>query len=80
MVPANQLLPTAKKLAADIAGVDPAMVQAYKRLIDEGYAQSFGEALATEHRVSSAANREVSAEDVEARRRAVIERGRSQAG
>ena len=78
--PANQLLAAAKKLAADIAGVDPTMVQAYKRLIDEGYAQSFGEGLATEHRVSSAANRQVSAEDVEARRRAVIERGRSQAG
>lgn len=80
VVPANQLLATAKKLAADIAGTDPAMVQAYKKLIDDGYAQSFGEALATEHRVSSAANRQVSAEDVEARRRAVIERGRSQAG
>ena len=80
VVPAKQLLEAAKKLAADIAGVDPAMVQAYKALIDEGYAQNFAEALATEHRVSSAANRHVSAEDVEARRRAVIERGRSQAG
>ena len=79
VVPANQLLAAAKKLAADIAGVDPTMVQAYKALIDEGYGQNFGEALATEHRVSSAANRQVSAEDVEARRRAVIERGRSQA-
>jgi len=80
VVPANQLLAAAKKLAADIAGVDPTMVQAYKALIDEGYGQNFGEALETEHRVSSAANRQVSAEDVEARRRAVIERGRSQAG
>ena len=79
VVPANQLLATAKKLAADIAGADPAMVQAYKNLIDEGYAQSFGEALAIEHRVSSAANRKVSAADVEARRRSVMERGRSQA-
>ena len=79
VVPANQLLAAAKKLAADIAGVDPTMVQAYKALIDEGYGQNFGEALETEHRVSSAANRQVSAEDVEARRRAVIERGRSQA-
>jgi len=80
VVPANQLLAAAKKLAADIAGVDPTMVQAYKALIDEGYGQNFGEALETEHRVSSAANRQVSAEDVEAKRRAVIERGRSQAG
>ncbi|MCA1662614.1 MAG: enoyl-CoA hydratase [Novosphingobium sp.] len=80
VVPAAELLPAAKKLAADIAGADPAMVQAYKKLIDEGYAQSFGEALATEHRVSSAANRQVKASDVEARRRAVMERGRAQAG
>jgi enoyl-CoA hydratase len=80
VVPSGELLSAARALAADIASADPAMVQAYKALIDEGYAQSFGEALATEHRVSSAANRQVNAADVEARRLAVIERGRSQAG
>ena len=77
VVPSGELLSAARALAADIASADPAMVQAYKALIDEGYAQSFGEALATEHRVSSAANRQVNAADVEARRRPVIERGRS---
>jgi enoyl-CoA hydratase len=56
------------------------MVTAYKKLIDDGYAPPFGEAIALEHRVSVAANSQVSAEDVEARRRAVIERGRSQKG
>ena len=80
VVAPGQLLPTARKLAADIASADPGMVQAYKGLIDQGYAQSFGEALATEQRVSSAANRQVSAEDVAARRNAVMERGRSQPG
>ena len=78
VVPAGELLATAKKLAADIAGIDPAMVQAYKALIDEGHAQSLGDALATEHRRSSEANRKVTAAEVEARRTAVIERGRSQ--
>ena len=78
VVPATELIPAAKRLAAEIAGVDPGMVQAYKALIDQGYAQSFGEALATEHRMSSQANREVNAEDVEARRRTVMERGRGQ--
>lgn len=80
VVPQGDLLAVAKKLAHDIAGADPAMVQAYKRLIDEGYARSFGEAMAHEHAISSAANRKVSADEVEARRRAVMERGRGQAG
>lgn len=78
VVPAEDLLPVAVKLAQDIAGVDPAMVAAYKRLIDEGYAMPFGQALAHEHAVSSAKNRQVSAEEVETNRRAVMERGRSQ--
>lgn len=80
VVPPGELIAAAKQLARDIAGVEPAMVEAYKRLIDQGYAQSFGEALASEHRISSDANRRVEAGDVEARRRAVMDRGRKQAG
>jgi len=80
VVPPTDLLATAKRLAHDIAGADPAMVVAYKELIDDGYALPFGEAIALEHRVSVAANSQVSAGDVEARRRAVTERGRSQKG
>lgn len=79
VVPANALLAHARALARDIASVDPAMVESYKRLIDDGYALPFGEAMAHEHRFSSAANARVSAEAVEARRLAVIERGRGQA-
>lgn len=78
VVPANELLTHAKALARDIASVEPAMVQTYKRLIDDGYALPFGEAMAHEARVSRAANGQVSAEEVEARRMAVIERGRTQ--
>lgn len=78
VVPANELMTHAKALARDIASVDPAMVQTYKRIIDDGYALSFGEAMAHEARVSTAANRQVSADEVEARRMAVIERGRTQ--
>jgi enoyl-CoA hydratase len=80
VVAAEELLPAAKAIAADIAGIDPAMVQTYKALIDEGYAQSFGEGMATEHRISSTRNAQVSGGEVEQRRRAVMERGRSQAG
>jgi enoyl-CoA hydratase len=78
IVPADDLLAAARKLAADIATADPAMVGAYKRLIDEGFALPFGEGMALEHRTSSAANGQVSADEVEARRKAVMERARGQ--
>lgn len=74
------LLPAAQALARDIASADPAMVRAYKALIDDGYALPFGDAMALEQERSSAANRSVSADAVEARRLAVMERGRTRAG
>lgn len=80
VVAADQLLAAAKQLAADIATADPGMVQAYKALIDEGFGQPFGAALALEHAKSSAANGQVDPGAVEARRRAVMERGRAQQG
>lgn len=78
VVPAEELLPVAKKLAADIASADPGMIQAYKRLIDDGYAVPFGEAMALEHERSSSANSQVNKAEVEARRMTVMERGRAQ--
>jgi enoyl-CoA hydratase len=58
--------------------LDPAMLKAYKRIIDDGYALPYGEAMALEARVASAYNAAVSPEAVEARRRAVVDRGRRQ--
>ncbi|WP_373489144.1 enoyl-CoA hydratase [Blastomonas sp.] len=78
VVAADDLLPTAIALARDMASVDPAMSAAYKALIDEGYGLPFGIALELEAERSSAANRQVSADDVETRRRAVMARGREQ--
>ena len=80
VVPADELLGAAKQLASDIASADPDMVQAYKALIDEGYALSFGEGMALENAKSSAANSQVDKGEVEARRLAVMERGRTQQG
>jgi len=80
VVPADELLEAAKQLARDIATADPGMVQAYKALIDEGYALSFGEGMALENAKSSAANSQVDKGEVEARRLAVMERGRTQQG
>ncbi len=78
VVPADQLLPAARKLAADIATIDPAFSAAYKRLIDDGFAVGFGEGMALEHARSSAANRGVSPDEVAKRREAVQQRGRQQ--
>jgi enoyl-CoA hydratase len=80
VVAPDDLLPAAQALARDIASADPEMVRAYKRLIDDGYGLPFGAALALERERSVAANRAVSAGDVEARRLAVMERGRERAG
>ncbi|OHC99018.1 MAG: enoyl-CoA hydratase [Sphingopyxis sp. RIFCSPHIGHO2_01_FULL_65_24] len=80
VVAPDDLLPAAQALARDIASADPAMVRAYKALVDDGYALPFGAAMALEQERSSAANRSVSADEVEARRIAVMERGRERAG
>ena len=78
VVEPEALLPAALALAQDMASIEPAMLRTYKALIDEGYAASFGEAMAIEQARSSEANRRVEAGDVEARRKAVMERGRGQ--
>ncbi len=80
VVSADELLGAAKQLANDISTADPGMVQAYKALIDEGYALSFGEGMALENAKSTTANSQVDKAEVEARRLAVMERGRTQQG
>ena len=78
VVAPEELLPSARKLAADMASIDPGFLATYKALIDEGFAASFGEGLALEHARSSAANSAVSPQEVESRRAAVQARGRKQ--
>lgn len=79
VVAPEALLPTCLALAQDMLSLDPAMLVSYKRVIDEGYALSFGEALALEARGAVEFNAAISPAAVEARRRAVLERGRQQA-
>jgi enoyl-CoA hydratase len=74
----EQLLPTCIKLAEDMLSVIPEMLVNYKGVIDEGFAQSFGDGMATEQRRARAANAAVSPEEVEARRAAIQARGKSQ--
>ncbi len=78
VVPAEELLPAARRLAADMASIDPAFAAAYKALIDDGFALPLGEALALETARSGAANAAVTPAEVERRRTLVLERGRAQ--
>ncbi len=78
VVAPEDLLPTARALAADMASIDPAMLKAYKALINQGFERSFGDGMALEAQISGAANGQVSADEVERRRLAVMDRGRTQ--
>ena len=78
VVPAGELMASARALAADMATIDPAFSAAYKRLIGDGYAVSCGDGMTLENARSIAANVQVSAAAVEAARTAVQARGRSQ--
>ncbi len=78
--PPEQLVPSAQALAADMATIDPEFLKTYKKLIFDGYDHSFKDAMALEKQVTVAFNDDVSAEAVEQRRLAVIERGRSLKG
>jgi enoyl-CoA hydratase len=78
VVPADELLTVAKKLAADMATIPVETLSLYKSIIDEGYGLAFGDAMALENRRSTANNRAVTPEAVEARRAAIQARGRTQ--
>jgi len=80
VVQPGELLPACRKLADDMLSLVPACLSGYKRLIDQGYDEDFGEALKTELRVSGAANKAVRSSEVEARREAIRRRGQAQSG
>jgi enoyl-CoA hydratase len=80
VVAPNELLPAAKKLAADMLSLVPEALNGYKKLIDQGYAEAFGDALKTELTFSGAANKSVRSADIEARREAIRQRGQTQKG
>lgn len=78
VVAPEDLLPTARKLADDMLSLVPDCLPAYKKLIDEGFAESFGEAIRTERRFSTERNAAVGADAIEARREAIRQRGQQQ--
>jgi enoyl-CoA hydratase len=72
------LLGAAIKLAEDIASVAPDKAQLYKRLIDEGFAKSYGKARKFETKTTAKLNAQVSSDAIEAARVGVMARGREQ--
>ena len=74
----DELLPQARALAADMLSVIPHMLVGYKRVIDDGYATSFGEGLTIERERARSANAGVTADDIERRREALRERAHAQ--
>ena len=78
VVTAEELLPVARKLADDMLSVVPECLPAYKKLIDDGFAESFGEGLKTERKVSNAANKAVTPDAIAERRAGIQSRGKQQ--
>ena len=75
--PADKLLPAARKLAHEMASCDPVLLRNYKRIIDDGFATTFGEGQRIEVQRSAEHAASVTAESVEAARQAVTARGRN---
>jgi enoyl-CoA hydratase len=76
VLPAEGLLPAARRLALDMLETLPAMLVRYKAVINDGFALALGEGLALEKARARDFNRQVAAGDVEQRREAVRQRNR----
>ncbi|MEM1151747.1 MAG: enoyl-CoA hydratase [Pseudomonadota bacterium] len=74
----DDLLPAAIKLGHDMASCDATLLREYKRVIDDGFAMTFGDGLTEEVRRSVAHAQSVTAESVEEARKQVTARGRQQ--
>lgn len=80
VVPPAELLEQAFALAADMASALPDMVQAYKRLIDDGFAGTLGDGMALEHATSQRWAASLQTDVLRARGQQVQARGRTQPG
>jgi len=78
VVPADELVPSAVALAADMLSCDRRTLLDYKRLIDDGLGMTLADAMAMEARASIDAAANVTAESIAERRESVRDRGRAQ--
>jgi enoyl-CoA hydratase len=80
VVAPEELMPTCRALARDMLSCDPTVLRAYKRLIDDGYARTFGDGLKLEADAARTHARTVTADAIATRRAGVQARGREQKG
>lgn len=80
VVPQDELLPTAVRIAEDICTAVPEVLAQYRELIDEGATMPLGDALAMEHERAMAWARQATAGAIEGRRQQVLQKGRSEKG
>ncbi|MBW2242518.1 MAG: enoyl-CoA hydratase [Deltaproteobacteria bacterium] len=78
LVPSAELRPTCEAIARDMLSCVPEAMRGYKKLIDEGFGMNYVEARTYERRESAEHIKNVSADDVAARRAGIQERGRGQ--
>ena len=78
IVETDALLDKARALAADMLSCVPETLAAYKKLMDDGYAETFGNGLKLEDETGRAANLQVSGDAIEERREAIRQRGQQQ--
>jgi enoyl-CoA hydratase len=78
VVPDAELLPQARAMARDMLSVVPHMLVAYKALIDEGAAQSFGAALALEAQTATESNEKLTGAALQRNATETTSRGRAQ--
>lgn len=76
----GELLPAAKKLASEMAGVEGGLLKRMKAVIDDGLALPLPEALKMEIQRGSANNSAITPEAAEESRKSAMARGREQAG
>jgi len=79
VVPPDDLLPACRRLAQDMLSCVPEVMRGYKRVIDEGYALSLADGLKAESNAAAAHARQLTPEELAARRTGVQQRGREQA-
>jgi enoyl-CoA hydratase len=74
----DSLVDEARALALDICSCVPGVMEGVKKLIDEGQAMPFEEAMEHELRVGTESSKQIDSASIAARRTGVVERGRSQ--
>lgn len=78
VVPPEELLPVCRALAKDMLSCESDVLRKYKKLIDDGYAETFREGLRLEAEQNRAHAKTLTPELLEARRGGVQARGREQ--